>query len=81
MLDDAEWERLSRLLDAFLVDVADSLTSLAAAAEDAYGSFEGTDAARAVFADLWTRPLATIQEITERTNALTIEIDRQFAPE
>jgi hypothetical protein len=67
MLDDAEWKRLSRSFDDFLVDVADSLTSLAAADEDAYGSFEGTDAARAVCADLWTRLLATIREITERT--------------
>jgi hypothetical protein len=76
MLDDEEWQRLSTLYNVWIDDVADILEGLAAAAQDAEGSVEGTPFARAVVVALSRRIRAAVLEIIDRTNTLTVEMAR-----
>jgi hypothetical protein len=76
MLDDEEWQRPSTLYNVWIDDVADILEGLAAAAQDAEGSVEGTPLPRAVVVALSRRIRAAVLEIIDRTNTLTVEMAR-----
>lgn len=76
MLDHAEWERLTTLYNGWIDDVADILEGLAEAAETAERSVEGAPLARTVVHDLRSRIEASIADVVDRTNTLTVEIHR-----
>jgi hypothetical protein len=69
-------EKLSTLDNVWIDDVADILEGLAAAAQDAERSVEGTPLARAVVMALSRRIRAAVLEIIDRTNTLTVEMVR-----
>jgi len=75
-LTDSEWEFLSTSHNDWVDDVANILEGLIDAAENAERSVEGASLAGTVVRNLRVRLHTAIQEVTDRTNDLTVRVAR-----